>query len=128
MTTETNKDLHLAKCLAVLMCIAILGIGIEVLIIPAHAQTITMANPLGVTERDIIVYWPNGSMQGYYNSTSVITLDNSSDYIFTMKPLSLNPLEDPAEWLETNAFPFVQTNILGLVIIIILIAIYRRGG
>ena len=128
MTTETNKDLHLVKCFAFLICIAILGIGIEVLIIPAHAQTITMANPQGVTERDIIVYWPNGSMQGYYNSTSVITLDNSSDYIFTMKPLSLNPLEDPAEWLETLAFPFVQTNILGLVIIIILIAIYRRGG
>lgn len=128
MTTETNKDLHLAKCLAVLMCIAILGIGIEVLIIPAHAQTITMANPQGVTERDIIVYWPNGTMQGYYNSTSVITLDNQSDYIFTMKPMSLNPLEDPAAWLSTTAFPFIQTNILGLVIIIILIAIYRRGG
>lgn len=96
-------------------------------IIPATAQTITMSNPQGITERDIIVYWPNGTMQGYYNSTSVITLESTSDYIFTMKPMSANPLEDPATWLTENAFPFVETNIIGIVIIIILAALWARS-
>lgn len=97
------------------------------MIIPVQAQTITMANPQGITERDIIVYWPNGTMQGYYNSTSVIALENTSDYIFTMKPMSSNPLEDPATWLTENIFPFIQTNITGLLILLICIAIYKKG-
>lgn len=97
------------------------------MIIPVQAQTITMANPQGITERDIIVYWPNGTMQGYYNSTSVIALDNTSDYIFTIKPMSSNPFEDPADWFVNNVFPFVQSNIVGLVILMILIAMAKRG-
>ena len=92
--------------------------------VPASAQTITMANPLGTSERDIIVYWPNGTMQGFYNSTSVISLDNTSDYIFTMKPLQTNLMEDPMDWLENNAFPFVQTNAIGIVIMIFLAAMW----
>jgi hypothetical protein len=107
--------------------IIILMLIVLITMMPVQAQTITLANPQGVTERDIIVYWPNGTMQGYYNSTSVISLDNTSDYIFTMKPMSANPLEDPAAWLTGNAFPFVQTNVLGIVIIIILAAMWKRG-
>jgi hypothetical protein len=107
--------------------IIILMLIVLITMMPVQAQTITLANPQGVTERDIIVYWPNGTMQGYYNSTSVISLDNTSDYIFTMKPMAANPLEDPAAWLTGNAFPFVQTNVLGIVIIIILAAMWKRG-
>jgi len=107
--------------------IIILMLIVLITMMPVQAQTITMANPSGVAERDIIAYWPNGSMQGYYNSTSVITLDNTSDYIFTIKPLSANPFEDPADWLQNTAFPFLQTNVLGLIVIIVLIAIYRKG-
>jgi hypothetical protein len=94
------------------------------LIAPAQAMTITMANPSGIAERDIVVYYPNGTMQGYYNSTSVIDIDNTTDYIFTMKPLSSNLLEDPADWLTNSAFPFIQTNVTPLVVSLALIGIF----
>ena len=92
---------------------------------PVHAQTITMSNPGGIAERDIIVYFPNGTMQGFYNSTSVISLDSSTDYIFTMKPLQSNPLEDPSTWLTGVAFPFVQSNVIGLLILVFLAVMWR---
>lgn len=90
----------------------------------ASAQTITMANPGGIAARDIMVYWPNGTMQGLYNSTSVIDLDNTSDYIFTMRPLSSNPLEDPSDWLTNTAFPMVQSNAAGLILSLALLGIF----
>jgi hypothetical protein len=92
---------------------------------PVQAQTITLANPMGLAERDMIVYWPNGSMQGFYNSTSVIDLDNTSDYIFTMKPVQTNPFEDPIDWLSNTAIPFVQSQAIGIVLIIILAAYWK---
>ena len=92
---------------------------------PVQAQTITMANPMGLSERDMIVYWPNGTMQGFYNSTSVITLDNTSDYIFAIKPIQTNPFEDPIDWLQNTAFPFVQSQIIGIVLIVILAALWK---
>jgi hypothetical protein len=99
-----------------------------VAMIPVSAMTITMANPSGVSERDILVYYFNGTAVGLYNSTSMIVIpDPTVDYIFTTKPLNSNPLEDPADFLVNVAFPFVQTNILGLVIMLILIAIWRKG-
>ena len=104
--------------LLLLVCLA----ALVLLVGMVSAQTITMANPMGLSERDMIVYWPNGTMQGFYNSTSVISLDNTSDYIFTMKPLQTNLMEDPMDWLENNAFPFVQTNAIGIVIMIFLAA------
>jgi hypothetical protein len=110
------------------LCLLMLLALIVMVAIPACAFTITMANPGGIAERDIIVYFPNGTMQGFYNSTSVIDLDVNSSYIFAMKPLSVNPLEDPADWLKTIVFPFVQTNVLALLVIIILAAIWWKGG
>ena len=92
---------------------------------PVQAQTITMANPMGLSERDIIVYWPNGSMVAFANSTSVIELDNTSYYIFVMKPLQTNPFEDPIDWLQNTAFPFVQSQIIGIVLIVILAALWK---
>ena len=96
-----------------------------VLIPHVQAQTITMANPMGLSERDMIVYWPNGTMQGFYNSTSVISLDNTSDYIFAIKPVQTNPFEDPVDWLQNTAFPFVQSQIIGIVLIVILAALWK---
>lgn len=109
------KKFHLV-CLLVL---CVLAVG------TASAQTITMANPMGLSERDMVVYWPNGSMQGFYNSTSIIELDNTSDYIFTMKPVQMNPLEDPIDWLSNDALPFIQTYILGIFLIIVLAAFWK---
>lgn len=98
---------------------------------PAEAQTITMSNPGASNSRDIMVYYPNGSMQGFYNDTSVITLDANESYIFTLKPLSSNPLTDPTDWLNNHAFPFVQTNVTAIIIICFvvgLLVMYGRGA
>ena len=93
-------------------------------IIPCTAQTITMSNPMGISQRDMLVYWPNGSLQGLYNSTSVIVLDNTSDYIFAQRPLQSNPLEDPADWFDNQAVPFVTSNIIYLMAMVFLAAIW----
>ena len=97
------------------------------MVMPAQAQTITMANPSGIAERDIIVYYANGTMQGFYNSTSVITIDNTQDYIFSMKPQRTNLLEDPRDWLSNEAFPFLQSNALALIIAVFLIGLLYMG-
>ena len=98
------------------------------LVIPAQAQYITMANPQGIAERDILVYNSTGQLQGVFNSTSTIPLNGTEDYIFSMKPLQTNPFEDPADWLTNTAFPFLQSQIIGIVILLVSIAIYRKGG
>lgn len=110
-----------------LLIIAALVMLLVLTFTPAvNAQTITMSNPGGIAERDFVVYWPNGTMYGYYNSTSVITLDNTSDYIFTMKPLSSNLLEDPGDWMTNTAFPFIQSNVIALVVALALIGLLVR--
>ena len=98
---------------------------ILLLSVPAGmAQTITLANPSGIAERDIIVYYSNGTMQGFYNSTSVITLDSSQDYIFTLKPMRTTPLEEPGSWLTDEAFPFVGSNAIPIIVIVFLATIW----
>ena len=92
---------------------------------PVQAQTISMSNPGGIADRDIVVFWPNGTMYGYYNASSVITLDNTSDYFFTLKPVSSNLLEDPVDWMTNTAFPFVQTNVIGIFVLIVLAAYWK---
>lgn len=94
--------------------------------VPVQAMTITMANPGSIAERDIIVYYPNGTMQGYYNSTSVITLDTSSDYIFTLKPLGANPVDDPGNFL-TTMFSFLLSNAIPIVFVILILGLYYNG-
>jgi len=95
--------------------------------IPAQAQTITMSAPGGIVERDVIVYWPNGSLQGFYNSTSVITLDSGSDYIFALKPVGSDPLSSPTEWFTLGFIPWIKTNALVLIVIGFLIMLWRKG-
>jgi hypothetical protein len=100
----------------------IMLITLMVLSASVQAQTITMANPGAISERDIIVYHPNGTMYGYFNSTSVITLDGNQDYIFTMKPLGANPLEDPGNFLF-DFFTYLATNVIALMIMVGLIGL-----
>ena len=107
-----------------LMLIAVVAL-IFLAAMPAQARTITMSNPGGIAERDIVVYWPNGTMYGYYNSSSVITIDNETDYFFTMKPVSSNLLEDPVDWLSNTAFPFVTSNVIGIFVLVVLAAYWR---
>jgi hypothetical protein len=101
---------------AFLVVMAVLAV-IAVASLPVRAMTITMSNPGGLSERDIIAYFPNGTMQGFYNSTSIITLDANSSYIFTLKPLATNPLTDPTDWLVNDAFPFAQTYAIPVILI-----------
>jgi hypothetical protein len=90
---------------------------------PVQAQYITMANPAGIAERDILVYNSTGSLQGVYNSTSTIELNGSQDYIFSMKPLSTNPMEDPGDWLNSVAFPFITSNLIAIIVCCFLIGL-----
>ena len=96
--------------------------------IPAQAGnlTITMSNPGGIALRDIVVYFPNGTMYGYYNSSSVIDLDTNSSYLFALKPMKTNVFEDPLEALN-DGFDYVETNWIPLAIVITLIAILITG-
>ena len=93
--------------------------------IPVQAMNITMANPNGIAEHDIIVYDSAGQLYGFYNSTSTISVNGSEDYIFSMKPLQTNPLEDPIDWLANVAFPFVTSNVIGIFIIVLLAAYWK---
>lgn len=111
----------------VLIMILLMLITVILLVHPVQAQYITMANPQGIAERDILVYNSTGQLQGVYNSTSTIPLNGSEDYIFSMKPLQTNPLEDPADWLVNTVFPFVTSQILGIVLILIFIIWWRKG-
>jgi hypothetical protein len=85
--------------------------------IPVNAQTITMANPDSTGERDVIVYWPNGTFYGLYNTSSIITIDANDSYIFTLKPQGNSIVDDPGDWLTNYAFPFVKTNIIAILLI-----------
>lgn len=93
-------------------------------LMPVQAMNITMANPSGIAQRDIIVYDSLGQMYGFYNSTSTISLNGTEDYIFSMKPMQSNPMEDPADWLVNNSIPFIQSNVTYILIMIILAAIW----
>ncbi|MFA5382614.1 MAG: hypothetical protein WC356_05575 [Candidatus Micrarchaeia archaeon] len=109
--------------------VLLVGVIVILLSVPADAQTITMSNPGASNSRDIMVYYPNGSMQGFYNDTSVITLDANESYIFTLKPLSSNPLTDPTDWLNNHAFPFVQSNAIAIIFICFVVGyLIMRGA
>lgn len=99
-------------------------IALIMLVIPSYAQTITMANPGGIAERDVLVYDANGTLWGVYNTTSTITLDANGSYIFALKPIASNPLEDPGDWLFGTVFPSVLTNVWPLAILVFLAALW----
>jgi hypothetical protein len=91
---------------------------------PVQANTITLANPDGTGNRDVMVYYANGTFYGLYNMTSVITTDTTNNsYIFTFKPQGNNLIDDPGDWLTNTAFPYVRTNIIAIVIMAAMLAI-----
>ena len=93
----------------------------------ANAQTITMANPDATAQKDVLVYYSNGTLVGLYNTTSIITLDANESYIFTLKPQYSNPLDDPVTWLNST-FQYLGTNATYLAIAIFLIGLLYFGG
>ena len=91
-----------------------------------NAQTITMANPDATAQKDVLVYYTNGTLVGLYNTTSIITLDANYSYIFTLKPQYSNPLDDPITWLNST-FQYLGTNATYLAIAIFLIGLFYFG-
>jgi hypothetical protein len=108
------------------MIIALIALVLLV-ILPAQAQTITMANPDNVGQRDIMVYWSNGSFYGLYNTTSIITLDANESYIFTLKPQGNSWIDDPTDWLGNHAYPYVVSNMIPLIVIFAFLGILIGG-
>ena len=95
---------------------------------PVQANTITLANPDGTGNRDVLVYYANGTFYGLYNMTSVITTDTTNaSYIFTFKPQGNSIIDDPADWLGNYAFPYVRSNFLPLALILGCMGIFLAG-
>ena len=112
-----------------IMIIALIAL-LALCMMPVQAQEITITSSGGMLNRDINVYYPNVStgqmdMLGRYNMTSVVSLNGSTPYTFDFVPINRNPLEDPADWLNNDAFPFIQTNILGIVAFCVAVAIVK---
>jgi hypothetical protein len=95
-----------------------------------NAQTIAVSSPDDTSERDILVYWSNGTLYGSYNTTSIITLDGNYSYLFTLKPQGNSWIDDPTDWLGNHAYPYVVSNVIPLVLIFgflgILIGAWKR--
>ena len=108
-----------------LMLIALMAL-VMLALVPASAQTITMADPSGTSQKDVLVYYSNGTLAGLYNTTSIITTDGNYSYIFTLKPQYSNPLDDPITWLNST-FAYIGTNVTYLAIALFLIGLLYFG-
>jgi hypothetical protein len=108
-----------------IMVIALIAL-LALCMMPAQAEdmTITMSNPGGQVQRDIVVYFPNGTMQGFYNSTSVITLNttDSLGYTFSLKPVGANPMDDFSQWIN-DLMDWARTNATAIIIFVIMLAV-----
>lgn len=85
--------------------------------LPSLATTVSFSNPHETTQKDILIYYINGTPAGTYNTTSEnVLLDGNSSYQVVLKPTYTNPLDDPVGWLN-SIFAYVQTNITAIVLI-----------
>ena len=110
-----------------ILLIALIAL-IVLAMMPVQAQTIIMSNPDSTTQQDLIVYYPNGTMYGLYNTTSVIDLgSNVSDYIFTLKPQYSMPLDDPKGFTD-GLWAWFRTNLLYVVLLGVIVAIFFKKG
>jgi len=124
---NTEKNIEEIKRWNFVSVFILMAILVVLLLPHANAQTITMANPDNVGQRDIMVYWSNGSLYGLYNTTSIITLDNTSDYLFTLKPQGNSWIDDPTDWLGNHAYPYVVSNMIPLIVIFAFLGILIGG-
>ena len=92
-----------------------------ILFCPVHAQIITFANPTDLQERDLIWYFPNGTLYEITNLTSSVTLPDDTDLYVVAKAHITNPLTDPGDWMDTT-LDYFTTNVTGLIIGFALIA------
>lgn len=106
-----------------ILVIALIAL-MALILMPVQAGniTVTMSNPGALTERDIAVYFVNGTMQGYWNSTSVITLDTNESYLFMLKPVGANPMDDTSDWIS-DLMDWARTNATAIIILVILLGV-----
>jgi hypothetical protein len=119
---KTQKQLKRLRENQIFIMVLIIAVFAVLFIQTVNAQTIQIASP-DITVRDVAVYYPNYTLYGLYNTTSLITLDANYSYVFTLKPQNTNPLSDPNAFL-TNGFAFVQTNLIPLIIMVFLAALW----
>ena len=97
-------------------------------VFPVQAvQTITMADPSSTSPRDILVYNSSGSLIGLYNTTSIITTDPNTSYIFTLKPQYTNPLDDPVTWLN-SMLSYLTTHAIEIIVAAFLLGLFFAGS
>ena len=108
-----------------ILIIALIAL-IAFITMPVQAMTITMANPDATTENDLIVYYPNQTMYGFYNTTSVIDLGSGgTDFIFVLKPQYSTPLDDPKGFTD-GLWAWFRTNLLYVVLLGVIVAIFFK--
>jgi predicted PurR-regulated permease PerM len=109
-----------AKAVLILILLIACTIG------TVSAQTVSFAT-IDATVQDVYMFRSNGTLIALHNTTSTgIELPTDSDVIFTIKPHTANPLDDPSNFLQT-AFDYVKTNITALIIIMFLIGLFLMG-
>lgn len=104
-----------------ILIIALIAL-MALVMMPVQAQTITMSNPGALTERDVAVYFTNGTMQGLWNSTSVISLDANESYLFMLKPVGANPMDDFSVWIN-DLMAWARTNATAIIIFIVMLGV-----
>lgn len=107
--------------------IALFAVMVLLIFPPAHAQNMTISR-LGFGSDETIQIYGNGTtLYGTWNTTTNGIVLPDEDFTMVIKPVNVDTFADPAGWLTSVAFPFVQTNIIGIVLIIILAAIWARS-
>lgn len=104
-----------------------LAIAVFIAVMPVQAQNMTISR-LGFGSDETIQIYGNGTtLYGTWNTTTNGIQLPEEDFTMVIKPVNVDTFADPAGWLSTEAFPFVQTNIIGIVLIVILAAMWARG-
>lgn len=104
-----------------------LAIAVLIAVMPVQAQNMTISR-LGFGSDETIQIYGNGTtLYGTWNTTTNGIQLPEEDFTMVIKPANVDTFADPAGWLSTEAFPFVQTNIIGIVLIVILAAMWARG-
>jgi hypothetical protein len=117
---KTQKQLKRLRENQIFIMVLIIAVFAVLFIQTVNAQTIQVASP-DLAIRDVIVYYPNYTLYGLYNTSSLITLDANYSYVFTLKPQQNSFIDDPTNWLTNTAFPWVRTNAVALLLISIFI-------
>ena len=102
-----------------LTLIALLGL-IHMACVPVHAVNVSFSSIDGAADRDIYLYSSSGVLLGLYNTSST-GIELTNDAIFMFKPQTTSFLESPDTWLTGVAFPWIKTNIIGLIVFVVLI-------